>query len=163
MKNWLLSALKELQKIPINGPSQNGQRMVSVLCILLCLDELIPRKITMKDVRTDDASLMMSMLTLQPNVKLRKCEDFQIVHGSIIAAVKKQVTDALLQFCNHLCHHASLSNPLWLYAVPLFHFLQGRCQPFDVLELDPDKIMWLDSSLGLHTVRQKTYHADHVR
>ena len=111
----------------------------------------------MKDIHTDDASAMMSMLTLQPDVKQRKCEDFDIVNGYINVGVKKQVVDALLHFCNHLCHTASLNDPLWLYALPLIHFLQGISQPFDVLQLVPDKIKWQNPSLGLNTLRGKTY------
>ena len=124
---------------------------------MLCFDFLIPRKINMSDIPKDTISMMMSMMSLHPDVKQRKCDDLHVVNGCIPDAVKKLVISVILSFCNHLSYTTSLSHPFWLYAVPLIHLLQGACQPFDGLQLDTEKIVWSDPQLGLYSVRRKAY------
>ena len=158
MTKWLLSVLKELQKVPLDPTIDNGRRMTSVLTIILCFDFLIPQYIKMKDIPSDDIAGMMSMLVLQPDLEKKKCHDLDFFKNLVHLDVKKGLTDAVVSFCNELLHQTYLNQPIWLYAVPLIHFLQGACQPFEKPEQDPNKIMWPDSSsLGLHALRQKTY------
>lgn len=153
----MLSVLRELQSVPSKTAVENGRKIASALCIMLCFDLLIPRKIKMSDMPKGAMSMMMSMMSLQPDVKQRKCDDFCVVNSCIPDAVKKHVISVILSFCNDLSHTSSLSHPFWLYAVPLIHLLQGACQPFDRLQLDPEKIVWSDPHLGLYPVRGKTY------
>ena len=153
----MLSVLKELQSFPPKTTVENGQKIASALCIMLCFDFLIPSKIKMNDIPKDAMSVMLSMMSLQPDVKQKKCDDLRVVDSCIPDAVKKLVISAILSFCNHLSHTSFLSHPSWLYSVPLIHFLQGTCQPFDGLQLDKEKIVWSDPQLGLFSVRERTY------
>lgn len=152
--------LRELQTVPTKTAVENGHKIASVLCIMLCFDFLIPHKIKMYNLPKDLISMMMSMMSLHPDVKQKKCDDFYALRDCVPDVVKKHVISVILSFCNQLSKTSYLSYPFWLYAVPLIHFLQGACQPFDGLQLDPEKIVWSDPQLGLYPVRKKTYSSN---
>ena len=163
MTKWLLAVLKELQKVPLHTAIDNGRRMASVLTIILCFDFLIPQYVRLQDVSSEDISGMISMLALQPDLEQRKCHDYEIVVSLVDPDMKKCLTDAVVLFCNHLLQQKLLNRPMWLYAVPLLHFLRGDCQPFGNPHQYPNKIAWPDSSvLNLSTLRQDSY-AGHSR
>lgn len=66
------------------------------------------------------------------------------------------VTNALIPFCNHLAHTKHLRKPEWLYALPLIHFLQQECIPFEKPLKNSDKIVWEESKLDLARLRERT-------
>jgi len=51
---------------------------------------------------------------------------------------------AIESLCNELMQHAWTSNPEWLLAVPLLHFLRGDSKPFEEpkLEGSPERLAW---------------------
>ena len=158
MLNWLLSVLKELQKVSTYTAIDNGRRMVSVLTIILCFDFLFLRQINVQDIQSEDIAGMMSMLVLQPNLEQKTCCDLNIVISSCPEHVKKCLTDTIVLFCNELLRQRFLNRPIWLYAVPLIHFLQGDCQPFDKDLQIQGKMIWpIASPVRLDLVRERTY------
>ena len=157
---WLLAITQKLHEMPCSSPLQNGKRMASVLTIMLCFHNLIPRYINMDSFSVDEISLMVSMLRISPDVEQRECFDYDYVSKMIQPQEKKYIADAILAFCNQLRHTTLFGKIQWLYAIPLLHFLQEVSRPFDSPELDPHKMKWGDSSLGLYALRQKTYTGD---
>ena len=158
MLNWLLSVLKGLQKVSTYTVIDNGRRMVSVLSIILCFDFLFLQQVKVQDIQSEDIASMMSMLVLQPNLEQKMCHDLNIIISSCPEGVKKRLTDTIVLFCNELLRQRFLNRPIWLYAVPLIHFLQGDCQPFDKPQQNQGKIMWpISSPICLDLVRERTY------
>ena len=53
------------------------------------------------------------------------------------------LANAVFHLCVHLMNsQRKFKNIEWLSAIPLFHFLKGHCQPFDSIEVNPEKITW---------------------
>ena len=160
MKEWLVTVIRELKQVLHSPALENGKRMASVLSVILCLYQLMPRYIKMSTFKNEDIAVMLSMLTLCPSVAPKKCFDYIYVNGVIKPQVKKTLTDAILSFCNQLHHTTYLSQPQWLYALPLLHFLQEISQPFGNPELNPKNMKWGDAALGLKNLRQQTYNGN---
>lgn len=157
MKLWLLSIVEELQTSPSDVPEENGCRIASVIAVICCFYQLIPNYIRMSDIKLDHIAITLSMLALKPVMERKKCFDFDFVLHLIDPKSKKHITDAIGAFCMHLAHSRALQNPQWLYALPLFHFLRKDSLPFQTAEMNPERMQWGDKSLGLKTVRSKTY------
>lgn len=162
MIDWLLTVMRGLQQEPHDSWVDNGRRMVSVLSIIMCFYNLMQQHLKMDILINEDIALMLSMLTIHPDVSQRLCLDFAYVCQCIKppGPVKKSLADATVSFCIHLHHKTLLNTPQWLYAVPVLHFFQGVSQPFEKDELDPKKMKWGDSSLDLCDLRQQTYDGD---
>ena len=160
MKLWLLQVMEDLYKVPCTSVHQNGRRMASVLSVMLCFHYLISKYVKMDTIKLDKIALMVSMLKISPDVEQRKCPDYDYVNAMMQPQDKKPLAEAILHFCNQLHHETSFGKIEWLYAIPLLHFLQGVGQPFGNPELDPHEMKWGDASLGLRSLRQKTYTGD---
>ena len=87
----------------------------------------------------------------------KKCFDFYYVLDLIEPNCRKAVAVAISGFCMYLAHHKTLQYPGWLYAVPLLHFLREDSSPFEMPELDPERMRWGDKNLGLGFVRSMAY------
>ena len=163
MKEWLLTTVQELKQLPCDSAVNNGNRIVSVLTVLLCFCHLIPQHFFMSDIRDDDIALLLSMLKIYPDEEKKRCFDYEHVQrctSSMDQQVKKSLTETVVQFCNELRHRNHLNYLEWLYAVPLLHFLQGVSCPFGTIELDADKIEWNDRNLGLNELRKQVFDGD---
>lgn len=158
MNEWLLQVMRELKEVLHSPALENGKRMASVLSIMLCFDHLIPKHIKMSSFKNEDIADMLSMLTLCPDMEKKKCPDYDYICQVLETEAKTTLTERIILFCNQLHHNTYLNQPKWLYAVPLLHFLQGVSQPFKSLELDPKKMIWGDTSLGLRTLRENVYN-----
>lgn len=156
MKLWLLSIVEDLQTRPNNTPEENGRRIASIVAVIFCLDQLIPRYLRIENIKPEHTSKLLSMLALKPVMEDKKCFDFKYVLDLIDPNCRKAVTEAISGFCMHLAHSRTLHNPEWLYAVPLLHFLRKDSFPFQMPELNPEKMQWGDKNLGLGSVRSKT-------
>ena len=157
MKLWLLSIIDELKTKPSEVPEENGRRIVSVIAVICCFHQLIPRHLRIEDVKLNYIATILLMLALKPVVEHKKCIDFDFVLDLIDPNSRKSVAEAISSFCTHLAHSRTLQNPEWLYAVPLLHFLRKDSSPFQIPEINPEKIQFGDKNLGLATVRSKTY------
>ena len=160
MKTWLLEIMKKLHELTYSSALENGKRMASVLSIMLCFHYLIPKYVQMESFNDDEIAMMVSMLEVFPHKKRRECLEYDYVNKMIQPKEKKQIADTILAFCNQLHHKTRFAKIQWLYAIPLLHFLQEVCQPFDNLELDPNEMKWGDASLGLYNLQQNTYTGD---
>lgn len=156
MKLWLLSIVDDLQTRPNSTPEENGRRIASIVAVIFCFYQLIPRCLRIDDIKLEHISKFLSMLALKPVMEDKKCFDFDYVLDLIDPKCGKAVADAISGFCMHLAHHKTLHNPEWLYAVPLLHFLRKDSFPFQMPELNPEKMLWGDKNLGLGLVRSKT-------
>ena len=159
MKGWLLAVQKELCKVSCSSAIENGKRMVSALCIILCFEALIPKHIKSM-LKDDELESSLSLLILQPDLSQKRCLDYECVEQAMPLGVKKHIAERIGSFCTQLHNKAQLSRPGWIYAIPLLHFLQGVSKPFEDPELDPDKMKWGDSSLGLQSLRSAVYNGN---
>jgi len=157
MKLWLLSILEDLQTRPNNTPEENGRRIASIVAVIYCFYSLIPRHLKFGSIKLEHTTNLMSMLALKPVLEGKKCFDFHYVFELIDPNCRKVVAEAISGFCMHLAHSRTLHNPEWLYAVPLLHFLRNDSSPFQMPELNPEKMQWGDKNLGLSSIRSKTY------
>ena len=136
--------------------------MSSVLVILCCLHHMIPEFFKMDKIYPQNKSALLYMLRLMPDPVQRKCLDWEYVMNMIPPTFKKTVYEAVLGFTVDLGHTEYLSKPQWLYSVPLVHLLRGTIQPFQELCLDPSKVPWGDTLIGLRTIRSKTYANEYI-
>lgn len=157
MQRWLLAVLTELNQVPITCVVDNGRRMISVLSIILCFARLLSKHISMDTISCKDIASMLAMLCLHPDVERKQCLDYDYISKLLNPDVKKSLSDIIAKICVYLHRRTFLTQPQWLKAVPLLHFLQGVTQPFAHPELDATKIKWVDASLDLYQLRQQTY------
>ena len=153
----LISIVKDLCQLAIKGALENGKRMSSVLVLLCCLHHMIPNCIKMDQLYRPTKSALLYMLRLMPDPMQRRCLDWEYLLTMIPPKFKKTVYEAVLRFTMDLGHTECLSQPHWLYSVPLVHLLRGTIQPFQELCLDPSKIPWEDTVISLRTIRSKTF------
>ena len=92
-----------------------------------------------------------------PDPIQRRCLDWEYLQTMIPPTFQKTVYEAVLGFTMDLSHTEYLSQPSWLYSVPLVHLLHGTIQPFQELCLDPSKVPWEDTLISLSTIRSKTF------
>ena len=149
--------MKGLYQLEIKGALENGKRMSSVLVILCCLHNMIPKCIKRNQLYLLTKSTLLYMLRLMPDLVQKRCLDWEYLKTMIPPRFKKTVYEAVLGFTMDLGHTENLSQPHWLYSVPLIHLLGGTIQPFQELCLDPSKVPWEDKVIGLSTIRSKTY------
>ena len=157
MKEWLYSVVLALNAKQCATQEENGKRIAAVSSVIYCFDMLSPRPLLIEGIHFDCIADMMSMLTLRPDTENRKCIDYEYIDSLIPQNSKKKAAEAINRFCVQLLHNRKLQSPQWLYAVPLIHFLRGDCKPFQVPELNPEKMMWGDKNLGLSAVRSQTH------
>ncbi|CAG2239667.1 unnamed protein product [Mytilus edulis] len=79
-------------------------------------------------VLDDSARSMLceSLLPKPDNEKKLSC-DFDTV-SAFFPTTKKQVTESVLTLSRQIA--SKTSNPCWTYCLPILHFLQGKCAPF---------------------------------
>lgn len=156
MKLWLLSIVEDLQTRPNNVPEENGRRIASIVVVIYCFHQLYPHYLKLENILTHTSSFL-SMLALKPDLEGKKCLDFDYVLDLIDPNCREKVAEAISDLCRHLAHHKMLRNPEWLYALPLLHFLKKDSSPFQIQELNPEKMRWGDKYLGLGPVRSMAY------
>lgn len=152
---WLLEVVKQLQEQETKNAEDNGRRMASIITLVSAFYQLIP-PLSIHSLDTGDIEAILYLLCLWPDPEHSKCADLDVVLSLIPGAQRKAVSDAIIGFCNHLLHQKLLNSPYWLFVVPLVHFLRGTSKPFQKPELDPQKMVWSDRSLGLNHVRKET-------
>lgn len=157
MRAWLQSAAKELQLIEIHSREDNGKRMASALAILVTLDHLIPKPLSIDQIEVGLIELLLILLCPKPDPERQTCHDLDFILGVVPNDSRKVVCEALRSFCQELSHKKYLASPHWLYALPLFHFLRDpQLKPFSKIQGDPKDVPWVDRSLGLGAVRSVT-------
>jgi hypothetical protein len=157
MRAWLQSAAEDLQSIEIHSQEDNGKRMASALAILVTLDLLIPNTFVIDKVNFKVTELLFTLLCPRPDSEKQTCRDLNLVLSLIPKDSRRLVCEALGSFCRELSHKKHLNSPQWFYALPLFHFLRDpQLKPFHRIQCHPKEVPWVDTSLGLGTVRSVT-------
>ncbi len=57
-------------------------------------------------------------------------------------SIRKDIAAAILHLCECITKTDREENQTWMAALPLYHFLNEDCQPFEKLERRPGKISW---------------------
>lgn len=156
MRDVLLNVAEEIVHIDMERNAiMNGNRILSAIVIMCCLNEMIPKCIKFDDITDHRISALLSMLCLMPDTQSRKCADWDYLTNLIPTSFRKTAYESVLAFINHLSHTKCFDLPEWLFAVPIVHFLKEDCVPFEDMVLDPKKIPWIDKLIGLQGVRSE--------
>ena len=153
-KNWLLSTIKVLQKKVIKTAEDNAQRMASVITVVLCFVEVMPRPLPLEALSVTNYSTIMKMFSPMVDTISRKSLDLEMLL-KLIHPHEDKVADGLLFFAKHLAHTKHLKCPDWFYVVPLIHFLLKQSSPFEKPEKSHSKIQWDDPNLELAKLRKE--------
>jgi hypothetical protein len=152
--DYFFSIIEKLYHIDVKQDvSLNGRRIVSALTVLCCLNSMIMRM----DIPFEPVAALLSMLCPMPDVERMLCADWDLVNTMLPESMKKMTFDAVRRFISYLSGHKPLSNPEWMFALPVAHFLDGRTQPYHSMEHIPRSIPWDDKVLGLgYSVKRLT-------
>ena len=121
----------------------------------MCFHKLAEKRLA-KPPDGDIAALLLSMLELKPDTATNSCVDFDFVKSLLVdsSSAMTAAVSALRFFGAKLALYKNITNPMWLYALPLIHFLQGKNSPFSMPQLDPEKIVWNDTFLPLDAIEK---------
>lgn len=136
--------------------------MSSVLVIMCCIHKMAPKYVKLNKIDPNIISELLLMLSLNPEPLLKRCDDWSyllnLLHNK--DSFKKNIYDSLREFIIILSHEHHLMKPEWLFSLPLLHLLREQIQPFQELELNPQKIPWKDDEINLGSIKNKTYDKD---
>ena len=153
--DYLLNITRKIFFIEVQGnPGLNGKRMASALAIICCI-----RKNRI-NIELNDASALLEMLRLMPDVQSSKCIDWEYVNELIPKKFKASVAEYVRTMANSLCQKKHFSLPEWLYAMPVLHFLCGVSSPFQEVLLSSTEIPWGSKLIELGKVKSHTYEHD---
>lgn len=69
---------------------------------------------------------------------------------------RREAAQAIAMLCSRL--KQKLQNVEWLLVLPLYHFLNGSCEPFGKPEMNPEKIGWgQEEDLKIWEIRDKLH------
>ena len=154
---YLYSIVEDLFYADVNNNARNnGSRMASAVTVICCLHKLMPKGVK---IDADHLSALLSMLRLMPDTQTRKCIDWEYLLNLIPASFKKVVCESIFELIDMQSSTKFLSQLDWLFAIPVFHLLQGVL-PFQDIELTPKAIKWQDDKINLGRVKSYTYSSD---
>ncbi len=155
MQEFLFEIVEELSKISINDVISNGKRMSSAIVIICCLHKMAVTKC----LSCLQRSKLFSLLYMMPDITQKTCEDWDFLENFIPKSFRETVCAALNRFIFYQIKDLRnpFSFPIWLFAIPIVHFLNRASKPFQELQLDPRRIKWEDSFVDLTIVKEKTY------
>lgn len=137
------------------SPISNGRRLISVIVIILCFEEIFAN---LENIPFETIIQLVFMLRLRPDVKHRTCDDWQFLKLHIHDTHKKVIREAILHFVQQLSIKKHLLQNEWLFAVPLVHFLHEMSQPF---QEEQHAIEWKAKNvIGWRGIKSKTYDSE---
>lgn len=155
MANYLLDITKKLFFVKVEGnPGHNGKRMASAITIICCIQK------NRINIELNDVSALLEMLRLMPDIQSSKCIDWEYVNELIPKEFKATVAEYVCIMANSLCRKLYFSQPEWLYAMPVLHFLCGVSVPFQNVVLTSTEIPWESKLIELGKVKSQTYEHD---
>ena len=122
----------------------NGKRMASALTILCCFNRIV---LKLDSIPLEHIVALLSMLHLMPDSKKLQCADWDHVSSLLPETLKGRALDAVHRCVVHLSHQKHF-DPVWLFALPVVHFLKGSSRPFQPIECNPRNIPWGDKFIG---------------
>lgn len=66
---------------------------------------------------------------------------------------RRETAQQIAVLCN--CFIEKKATVEWILPLPLYHFLNGSCKPFDKSEMYPDKINWELEGFDIWKIRKK--------
>ncbi len=162
MINFLRSVVKKFYGQKIETPLENGRKMLSVITIMCCISRMVSICYKLNQLLDlNSIRLFLAMLRLRPEQEHERCIDWEYLDKNIPDDFKKKSYDSVQMFIDESSSAEPLLNPMWLYAIPVMHFLKGVSKPFQEFELNPKGVPFEDKSLGgLGAIKIKTYHRD---
>ena len=154
MLRFLQLMINELFNSIVDNANDNGERMLSVLTIMFCFHEMIPKYARMDRIPADFISELLSMLCLKPDNDAEKCEDYEYLKKNNIPRSKAYMV--ILDFVMHLIKVRCWKAPEWLYSIPLLHFLSNVSKPFQTFSLNPQKIVFKSDIFKLEEFKSET-------
>ena len=136
----------KLQQKETNLSNDNGRKIAAATLLIMCFYKAFP-PLQLDD---DERALLLSLLEMKPNVKFQCCGDFQYFLSLMDSFVLKDAKLAIQAMCIMLAQSRHLTKPQWLYAIPLIHFLDGACTPFQKVTMNPETFaVWEDKAISL--------------
>lgn len=121
---------------------------ILIMCFLklpthLCLDH-------------KELALLLSLVELKPDVRSHTCYDFHHFKSLMSPATCEDALSAVKTLCTSLALEQHLASAEWLYAIPLLHFLGGRCEPFQDLVFDLERLeVWRDECIRISDIERR--------
>ena len=128
----------------------NGKRIASAITLMICFCKVAGN---VEAIPSEHIKALVSLLRLMPDTQKQICADWNFLNGVLPPAYKRIAFDAVYKFILHYSHHALLSQPEWLFALPLAHFLNSASEPFQQIEHDPRSIPWEDKTFDSEKIR----------
>ena len=143
---WLMNIALKLQQKETKLFNDNGRRITAATLLIMCFHNASPPLL----LDDDERAQLLSLLEMKPNVESHCCRDFQYFKSLMDIFVLKEAKIAIRAMCIMLAQSGHLSKPQWLYAIPLIHFLDGACTPFQRVTVDPETFaVWEDKAISL--------------
>lgn len=124
--------------------------MLSVLIIICCMCEL---EVKMADMNKY-LPFLLNTLRLMPDKRNQVCEDWDYLSEHIPEHFRLTASKYIVQVFNFLCETEKKYSG-WFTAIPVIHFLRKDSLPFQMIELEQDKIQWKDELIDLETVKER--------
>ena len=137
-----------LSEFNVENVALNGKRMVAVVVVICCLDQVLAKPAF--EIPPDYVSNLLYMLKLQPDLRNRRCLDWKNLNDCIPSQYKMVVLGAIKKLFVHHVNSQHYSKLEWLYAIPVLHFLQDDLKPFQ----KNVKILWKDSLITFQTLNR---------
>ncbi len=150
MVNYLIEIVEILYKTDVRSCIRNGKRIASAVTLLCCFHEIVSK---VETIPSEHVVALLSMLRLLPDTQNQRCVDWEVVNELLPETIRRKAFDAVHSFIVYLSLKENLSEPAWIFALPIAHFLNGTSRPFQPIEYDPRVIPWGDKVIGLGYVR----------
>ncbi len=149
--DFLLRMVKALFHIDMkHNPVHNGKRMASAIAVMCSL------KKTGTGLDLNDVSALLYMLLPMPDIQSQKCVDWECVRELIPKGFEHTAFASVKVLACSLSEKRYFTQPEWLYAMPVMHFLSGASIPFQEKIFTPTDIPWGSKLIDLSKVRSHT-------
>ncbi|XP_020630843.1 E3 ubiquitin-protein ligase rnf213-alpha-like isoform X2 [Orbicella faveolata] len=120
------------------GSIEHVSAVVSSLAITLLV-----KKYTI-ELESEKVKLLLNCLSLEADPTVKRCSAYEAVLAEFSTELKDFAASAIESLCNQLMKDAWTSNPEWILAVPLLHFLRGDSKPFEEPDIQgcPETLAW---------------------
>lgn len=157
MKKWIMDIATEIHERPTYEAEDRGRKIAIGTILIMCFLKL-PTHLVRLDYK--ELALLLSLLELKPDVQAHTCYDFCHFESLMNPSTREDVLSAVKNLCTSLALEKHLASVEWLYAIPLLHFLGGRCKPFQDLVFDPERlVVWKDECIRISDI-EKTIQWD---
>lgn len=133
--------VEDLKIKPVSNAHENGRRLFSVVTLLCCVHKMMNSEQHSSIPNTVLISLL-EMFSIVPDLESKHCWDFELMKSSIADHVLDHTTKIVYAIASYLVQHGALNCGVWLRCLPLIHLLLKEIEPFEEIELPPDKLIF---------------------